>query len=89
MAGMSTTKAPRARAASISRWSSGARPWRGGSTRSLKMRGELTMAACAGFASGTLITSMRKSAELWSLSGVSRTQPGSSLGERTPAEPET
>ncbi len=52
------------------------------------MRGELTIAACAGFASGTLMTSMRKSAEFGSLSGRSRTQPGSSFGERTPAEPE-
>jgi hypothetical protein len=53
------------------------------------MRGELTIAAASGRASGTLITSMRKSAELGSLSGASLTQPGSSLGDRTPAEPET
>ena len=61
---------------------------RGGATRSLKIRGELTIAACSGCASGTLMTSMRNSAELGSLSGVARTHPDSSLGERTPAEPE-
>ena len=68
--------------------SSGASPWRGACARSLKMRGELTIAACSGCATGTLITSMRKSAELASFSGVVATQPASSLGERTPAEPE-
>ena len=68
--------------------SSGASPCRGGATRSLKMRGELTIAACSGCASGTLMTSMRKSAEFGFTSGVSRTQPGSSFGERMPAEPE-
>ena len=41
-----------------------------GAVRSLKMRGELTIAACSGCASGTLITSMRKSAEFGSWSGV-------------------
>ena len=49
----------------------------------------LTIAACSGCASGTLMTSMRKSAELGFLSGLSRTQPGSSASGRTPAEPET
>ena len=62
---------------------------RPGPTRSLKMRGELTIAACSGWASGTLMTSIRKRAEFGSLSGASREQPGSSLGERTPADPET
>ena len=39
------------------------------------MRGELTIAACSGCASGTLMTSIRKSAEFGSLSGVNLTQP--------------
>jgi hypothetical protein len=52
------------------------------------MRGELTTAARAGSASGTLTTSMRKSAELGFCSGAAATHPGSSLGERTSAEPE-
>ena len=45
--------------------------------------------AYSGFANGTLMISIRMSDEEASLSGVSRTQPGSSLGERMPAEPET
>ena len=53
------------------------------------MRGEVTIFACSGCASGTLITSMRNSDEFGSLSGASLEQPGSSFGERTPAEPET
>src|SRR6185437_8445964 len=57
-------------------------------TRSLKMRGELTIAACSGFANGTLITSIRNSAEFGSSLGFMREQPASSLGERTPADPE-
>ena len=52
------------------------------------MRGELTMAACSGCASGTLITSMRNSAEFGSLSGAALEQPASSLGDRTRDEPE-
>ena len=40
------------------------------------MRGELTIAACSGCASGTLMTSMRNSAEFGSLSGASSEQPG-------------
>src|ERR1041384_4707906 len=46
--------------------SSGASPWRGGATRSLKMCGEETTAAGSGGATGTLMTSMRKYAELGS-----------------------
>ena len=57
--------------------------------RSLKIRGELTIAACSGWASGTLMTSIRNSAEFGSWSGASLEHPGSSLGERTGAEPET
>ena len=53
------------------------------------MRGELTMAAAAGFASGTRMTSMRKSAEFGSSSGEPEAHPGSSSSERTGAEPET
>ena len=52
------------------------------------MRGELTIAAAAGFASGTRMTSMRKSAEFGFVSGESLMQPASSFGERTPEEPE-
>ena len=52
------------------------------------MRGELTMAAFSGAASGTWMTSMRKRAVFGSSIGPSR-QPGSSSGDRTPAEPET
>ena len=52
------------------------------------MRGELTIAARSGCASGTLITSMRKSAELGSSSGIALEQLASSFGERTLAEPE-
>ena len=52
------------------------------------MRGELTMAACSGFATGTLMTSMRKSAEFGSFSGGASEQPGSSCVERTADEPE-
>ena len=44
------------------------------------MRGELTMAACAGLASGTLMTSIRKRAEFGSWSGASREQPGQLVG---------
>jgi hypothetical protein len=52
------------------------------------MRGELTMAACSGAASGTLITSMRNSAVFGSSCGASR-QPGSSSADRTRDEPDT
>ena len=52
------------------------------------MRGELTIAAVCGAASGTLITSRRKRALSGSSTGPSL-QPGSSSAERTPAEPET
>src|ERR1700681_639461 len=68
--------------------SSGDSPCLAGAVRLLKMRGELTIAACSGCANGTLMTSIRKSAEFGSLSRVSLLHPGSSLGERTPAEPE-
>src|SRR5690348_17274557 len=69
--------------------SSGISPCRGGAVRPLKMRGELTMAACSGCATGTLITSMRNRALLGFESGAAATQPGSSLGERTGADPDT
>ena len=52
--------------------SSGASPCFGGATRSLKIRGELTIAACSGCASGTLMTSMRNSAELGSFGHAAR-----------------
>ena len=51
--------------------------------------GELTMAARSGLASGTRMTSMRKSAELGSSSGAAPEHPASSEGERTPADPDT
>jgi len=41
----------------------------------LKMRGELTIAARSGFANGTLMTSMRNSAEFGSLSGAAFNAP--------------
>jgi hypothetical protein len=63
--------------------------WRGGAVRSWKMRGELTMCAFVGSASGTWMTSMRKSAEFGSSSGFAPEHPGSSFGDRTGAEPET
>jgi len=69
--------------------SSGVSPCLGGAVRPLKIRGELTMAACSGWASGTLMTSIRKRALVGFESGDAATQPGSSLGERTGAEPET
>ena len=50
--------------------SSGASPCSGGFTRSLKIRGELTTSACSGWASGTLMTSIRNSAELGSLAAL-------------------
>ena len=53
------------------------------------MRGELTIAACSGAATGTLMTSIRKSELFGFESGDCRTHPGSSVGERTGAEPET
>ena len=87
-----TMNAPRARAASTifleAATSSGVSPCRAGAVRSLKMRGELTIAACSGCANGTLITSMRNSTVFGSLSGIPPTQPGSSVGERGGAEPE-
>jgi hypothetical protein len=52
------------------------------------MRGELTIAAALGLSSGTLMTSMRNSAEFGSLSGVNDEQPESSSDDRTPDEPE-
>ncbi len=53
------------------------------------MRGEETMAACAGLASGTLMTSMRKSAVVGSSPGARPEQPASSSLGRTGAEPDT
>jgi hypothetical protein len=64
-----------------------ASPCSGGAASPSKNRGELTIAACAGFASGTLMTSMRKYAEFESF--TARTQPGSSFGDRIDDEPET
>ncbi len=69
--------------------SSGASPCLGGAVRPLKMRGAPTMAACSGCASGTLMTSMRKSALLGFESGGAATQPGSSAADRIGADPET
>ena len=83
----SPMKAPPARSATAfasAAMSSGVSPCSGGAVRSLKIRGELTIAACSGCASGTLMTSMRNSAEFGSLSGAAFTHPGSSLGDRTP-----
>ena len=60
------------------RTSSGASPCRAGAVRSWKIRGELTIAACSGCARGTLMTSIRKSAVLGSLSGIVPEQLGNS-----------
>src|SRR6476620_10640301 len=73
---------PCALAALIIATSSGAEPCVLGCVRSLKMRGELTIAACSGWASGILMTSMRKSAELGFCSGIALTQPDISVGDR-------
>ena len=54
----------------------------------MKIRGEDTIAACSGCASGTLMTSIRNRAEFGSSSGMAAEQPASSLGERTLEEPE-
>src|SRR5262249_40326166 len=85
-------KAPLARASAAAlaarALSSGVSPWAGTGARSLKIRGEETMAALDGSASGTLMTSIRDSAALGSLSGARLEQPASSVGERTGAEPE-
>ncbi len=53
------------------------------------MRAPPMTAAVWGAASGTLITSIRNSELFGFESGDCRTQPGSSVGERTGAEPET
>ena len=55
---------------------------------SAKMRGRLTIAAFSGFFSGTLITSMLKSAVFGSSSGLRPEQPASSSPERTLPVPE-
>jgi hypothetical protein len=57
-----------------------------GATRSWKIRGELTIFAWSGWASGTLITSILNCAVLGSFGEI--TQPASSDGERTGACPE-
>ena len=53
-----------------------------------KILGELTIAACSGWSTGTLMTSMRNHAVLGSSLGIAATQPASSLGDRTMDEPE-
>ena len=61
-------------------------------TGSVKMRGWLTMAAAAGLASGTSMTSIRHCVGFPVVTGLcvraAFSQPGSSKGERTPAVPE-
>jgi len=52
------------------------------------MRGRLTTAALSGDASGTLITSMLKSAVFGSSSGFRPEQPASSSADRTELVPE-
>jgi hypothetical protein len=68
--------------------SAGVSPCDGGAVRFSKMRGELTIAACSGCATGTLMTSIRNHAVLGSSLGIAATQPSSSLGDRTTEEPE-
>jgi hypothetical protein len=67
--------------------SSGASPCAWGLVSPVKMRGELTIAACSGWATGTLMTSMRNSAEFGSCAAA--THPASSWSERTGPDPET
>src|SRR6185503_11532704 len=54
-----------------------------------KMLARLTTVACLGCASGTLMISMRINDDAALESGVWATHPGSSLGDRIGAEPET
>ncbi len=68
--------------------SAGVSPCAFGATRLSKIRGELTIAACSGWATGTLMTSMRNQAVLGSCDGIAAVHPASSLGERTADEPE-
>src|SRR5437764_15497598 len=68
--------------------SSGASAWVAGAVSESKMRGELTMAACCGAASGTLMTSIRKRALLGFEAGDRATQPGVPVGDRTWAAPD-
>jgi hypothetical protein len=86
------TNAPRAFASAISfaavALSSGVSPCEGGATRLSKIRGELTIAACSGCATGTLITSIRNQAVFGSTFGIAALQPASSPGERTAEDPE-
>jgi hypothetical protein len=67
---MLAMKSPRARAARTSSISACDAPCVAGAVRSLKMRGELTIAACSGCASGTLITSMRNFTEFGSFGSL-------------------
>src|SRR6266566_5199153 len=69
--------------------SSGVSPCERAWVRSLKIRGELTIRACSGCASGTWITSIRNNAELGFESGGALEHPASSLGDRTGADPDT
>src|SRR2546421_11740808 len=65
----------------------GASAWVAGAVSESKLRGELTISACCGAASGTLITSMRQRALLGFESGGVVTQPGSAVGVRTGPAP--
>ena len=89
---ITTVKPPRARTESAARLAAArsclVSPWRGGASRSLKIRGELTIAACSGCATGTLMTSIRNSAEFGSSDGSESVHPASSLDERTREVPE-
>ncbi|GAB5408157.1 MAG: hypothetical protein BalsKO_05220 [Balneolaceae bacterium] len=81
--------APFAIAASIAAISAGAKPCLGGSSKSSKILGELTIADSSGESKGTLITSILNRAEFGSSPGRRSEQPANSSLERTPAEPET
>ena len=60
-----------------------------GAVRSLKMRAVLTIVACSGCATGTRMTSTRKSALFGSVTPPAASQPAISLDGRTPDSPET
>ncbi len=65
------------------------RPCVGAALRSAKMFARFTTAACSGCASGTLMISMRMSDVAAFERVVSARHPGSSLDDRSGADPET
>ena len=91
--GSVATKPPLARASAASFFicamSSGASACEPVAFRPAKMFARLTIAACSGCASGTLMISMRISDEFGFWSGASLMHPASSPSGRIPEEPDT